>query len=151
MTSSLKIATRHAKRAVISHRPFCRVVSCYRLEPVPLGAPAAPEPVVAPEAAPPLADDPGGAVTEPAFDAPPGVAPCDADSPPALLGEFNVDVPLLFCADATAVEASSAAAMTADIPSLDDIRYSFELHAILIRQQEHRSVRGGGNASRSET
>ncbi|WP_420131854.1 hypothetical protein [Rhodopseudomonas sp.] len=77
-----------------------------------------------PAAAPLLADDPGGAVTEPAFDAPPGVDPCDADSPPALLVEFSVVVPLLFWADAIAVEASSAAAIIADIPNLDDIRYS---------------------------
>jgi hypothetical protein len=72
------------------------VVSCYRPEPVPAGAPAAPDPVVAPAAAPLLDVDPGGAVTAPEFDAPPGVDPCDAASPPALLGEFDVVVPLLF-------------------------------------------------------
>lgn len=63
-------------------------------------------------------------MTDPAFDAPLGVAPCDADSPPALLVEFSVDVGLLLCADAMAVEANNVAAMTADIPNLDDMQNS---------------------------
>jgi hypothetical protein len=79
---------------------------------------AAPDPVVAPAAASLLPLDRGTALTEPTFAAPPGVDPCEADSPPALLGEFNVVVPLLFCAGAIAVDASNAAATTADIPNL---------------------------------
>jgi hypothetical protein len=78
---------------------------------------AVPEPVVAPVAAP-LDEDFGTAVTEPALEAPP-VAPCEADSPPAGLDEFAGE--LLLCAETTTVDANSAAATIADIPSLDCI------------------------------